>query len=76
MFLDGKLVARRRGKTVNSYCLDEKIFHALRTDVPDEIAAVLNVDESSFQQQFDQAFWLSLSPGECARERVLVPHRV
>lgn len=67
LFADGKCVRRSRGKGTNKYTLDGKEFTAFGTTVPDEISSLLNLSDINFQLQHEQSFWLSLSPGECAR---------
>ena len=52
---------------VNQYVLDDQIFQALRTDVPQEIQEAINMNPFMFQGQFDNHFLLQQSPGEVAR---------
>jgi DNA repair exonuclease SbcCD ATPase subunit len=42
------------------------LFEAFGTNVPEEVAALLNVDEINLQYQLDAPFLLSLSPGQVA----------
>ena len=44
----------------------ETLFEAFGTNVPEEVAALLNVDEINLQYQLDAPFLLSLSPGQVA----------
>lgn len=70
---EGAKVTRRRTKSDNAYFLDlpgekQKQFRAFgRFQVPDEIQAVLRVNEINFQAQMDAPFLLSSSPGEVAQ---------
>ena len=66
--VDGRKVARKRGKDGNTYSLDGKEFKAFGSDVPAEIAALLNVDDLTFQSQLDPPYWFLKSPGEVSRE--------
>lgn len=61
-------LTRRKGDT-NSYKLDGKTFLAFGAGkVPDEVAALLAVDDVNFQQQLDAHFWFSETPGEVSRQ--------
>ncbi len=66
--VDGRVVGRRRGRSVNLYRLDDQRFSAFGTGVPAAIADLLNVGEENFQGQHDAPFLLSLSPPEVARQ--------
>jgi len=65
--IDGHTIIRRRGKSVNSYSLDGKEFTGFGTAVPEPIRQLLNIADSTFQNQHESAFWLSLSPPEVSR---------
>jgi DNA repair ATPase RecN len=58
-------VERSKGKE-NLYHLDNTKFSAIKTDVPEEIAQVLNLNDINLQQQFDRPFLLDESPGAVA----------
>lgn len=65
--VDGHVIERiRNGK--NLYRLDGKDLKSFGTGVPDPIKRILNLTEENIQDQLDDAFWLSLSPGKIARE--------
>ena len=51
--VDGHTIERVKGKKTNSYILDGVEYKALKTDVPEEIAKILNIDKNNIQQQFD-----------------------
>jgi DNA repair protein SbcC/Rad50 len=67
LWVDGRKVERRRTKTENLYLLDDRQLKAVGTDVPEEVARLLNLSEENFQGQHDAPFWISLTPGEVAR---------
>jgi len=60
------LITRGKSKSDNIYTLDNLEFRAFGTDVPEEIANVLNINEINFQQQLEKPFLLDSSPGEIA----------
>jgi len=63
--VDGHTIIRGKGKE-NIYQLNNKLFKAFGTDVPEEIQTILNIDETNIQQQLDSPFLISDSPGEVA----------
>ena len=65
--VDGHTIERVKGKKTNSYILDGVEYKALKTDVPEEIAKILNIDKNNIQQQFDPIFWFSQTPGEVGK---------
>lgn len=68
--IDGHVVSRKKGKGVNQYKLDEKVF-AFGPEgqkVPEEIASLLNIGPHSFQKQHDAPHWLSDTAGKVSRE--------
>ena len=65
--VDGHTIERVKGKKTNSYILDGVEYKALKTDVPEEIAKILNIDRNNIQQQFDPIFWFSQTPGEVGK---------
>ena len=64
---DGDIIVRGKGKQ-EEYYLNDIQFKAFRTEVPSEIKSVLNIGEINLQQQLDQPFLLTLSPGEVAQK--------
>ena len=67
--VDGRTIERKQSKSENVYLLDGKRFAAVgRGNVPDGIAALLNVNETSFALQHQSHFWLADTPGEVARQ--------
>jgi len=68
IFIDGHIVARIKGKK-NSYKLDKnKPLYAFGTNVPENIASLLNISDINFQQQHDKPFWFSETSGEVSRQ--------
>lgn len=71
LHLDGNRVVRERGDE-NYYVLGpgngEGKFKAFGNEVPQSIADLLNVSDVNFQLQHDAPFWLSLTPGQAAKE--------
>jgi DNA repair protein SbcC/Rad50 len=58
-------IIRQRGEK-NTYSLNGKVFVSFGAGVPDEIKAVLQMDGSNFQTQFEPHFWLTQSPSQVA----------
>lgn len=67
LIADGRRIARTRGSE-NSYSLDGKEFRAFRSDVPDEIATLLNLTDANFQGQHDPLYWFSSTAGDVSRQ--------
>jgi hypothetical protein len=69
------VVERVRGDNINSYLLNSELeFKALRAEVPEEIARLLNLNETNLQMQFGRPFLLDSSPGEVAAHFNNVAH--
>lgn len=62
------LVGRMRGKEGNLYYLGKTEFKAFGLSVPEPIEKALRLCEINFQAQHDSPFWLSLAPGQVAKE--------
>lgn len=65
--LDEHEIIRQRGEQVNEYLMDGKRFVAMKNEVPQEIAAELNLLPVNIQTQFQPHFLLSASSGDVAR---------
>ena len=52
-------IIRSKSKNANTYELDDHLFSAFGTDVPEEINSALNLNEINLQQQMDDPFLLS-----------------
>lgn len=66
---DGNVARRVRNNKDNQYWLStlEEPLEAVRTDVPEEVKAVLRMDALNVQRQGDKPFLLDESPAEVAR---------
>jgi len=67
MEVDGHTITRIRTNKNNLYQLDDLSFAAVKGDVPQEIAELLNLSPINLQTQFDGPFLLNSSSGEVAR---------
>jgi exonuclease SbcC len=65
--LDGHSVKRRKGKGINEYYLDGKVFKSFGTSVPDSVTKVLNISDLNFQGQHDAPFWFSDTAGQVSK---------
>ncbi len=65
--VDGRTVARTKGKGVNRYSLDGEEFNAVKAGVPEPVADLLNLGRDNFQLQWDQPYWLMLTAGQAAQ---------
>jgi len=68
LLLDEGQVTRTKKGIASTYKMNGETFAALRTLVPDDIEALLNVDIINFQSQHDAPFWFALPPGQVSRE--------
>lgn len=67
IFIDDHIIQRIKGKKRNLYILDGIEYKAIKTDVPDDIAKIFNINQNNIQQQFDNIFWFSQTAGEVGR---------
>ncbi len=67
-FDDDKKVIRKKGKGLNSYKLNKKVFEAFGNEVPRQIANLFNIAEINFQGQFTAPFWFCETAGEVSRQ--------
>jgi len=65
-FSDGEWIARERNENVDLYETPSLELKAMRGKVPDEIAEISRISDSSIQGQHDIYFLLQSSPGEVA----------
>lgn len=65
--VNGKTITRKKGRK-NQYIVDGKVLSAVGTKLPDEVQASIKVSEENIQRQHDRHFWLTLSPGQVAKE--------
>ena len=67
--VDDHVVTRiRRGASKNLYKVDGKELKAFGSDAPQQVEDLFQTDDVNFQLQMDPPFWLSLTPGEAAKE--------
>jgi len=73
VFVDDHQITRKKG-SVNHYSMrpvgeEEGVtYNAFGTQVPDDIAELLNVGEVNFQDQHDPPYWFTLSPGQVSKQ--------
>lgn len=67
LIVDGHSIVRKRGKS-NVYILDGDSMKSFLTDVPKPIKDLLNLTEENIQEQLDNPFWFSISPGQVSKE--------
>lgn len=65
--IDGRKIRRTKGKARNSYHLDGAPLVAFGSDVPRDVAKLLNFGEINCQQQHDPPFWFAASAGEVSK---------
>lgn len=66
--VDGRTVARERRGREAKYRIGSVDYRAGGTEVPGPVADLLNLGPVNFQGQHEGPFWLSLTPGEVAKE--------
>lgn len=72
---DNNTIIRSKDKNkVNKYILDKQKFQALRTEVPEQIKEVLNINKINIHQQLSAPFLLSDSAGEVAQQFNKIAH--
>ncbi len=62
-----EFISRQKGKSFNGYTIDEGEFKALRTDVPQEIKDITQMQEVNIQPQYKSYFLLDETPGNVAK---------
>lgn len=67
LLLDGGHKVSHRKGTKRGYRVDGLALKAYGSNVPDEVARLLNVGEVNFQGQHDAPFWFSDTPGQVSR---------
>lgn len=71
--IDGTEIERWKD-TDQGYIIGGKVLKAIRSDVPDEVKDLFNIDEVNLQSQFDRPFLLDGSAGEVAQHFNRVAH--
>jgi len=64
---DEQYVMRTKGNKTNSYNANGVEYKALRSDVPEEVQSLLNMEEVNIQPQHEMYFMLGESPGQIAK---------
>jgi exonuclease SbcC len=64
---DKHMVERIRTATRNEYVINGQVLKAFGSEVPEEVAAVLQIDPANIQSQMNPPFLLADTPGEAAR---------
>jgi len=73
--LDEGKITRLRNKKFNGYILNDKDeLEAFKTDVPEQVTEILNIDEINLQQQLESHFLLSATPGEVGHHFNKIAH--
>jgi exonuclease SbcC len=65
---DVSITRERNKKDVNQYKVNDEIFKALRSDVPEDVSTLLNIASYSVQSQHNPYFLLNESDGEVSRQ--------
>lgn len=68
LYVDGHKISRTKSSNKNTYSLDGKVSNSFRSDVPEEIANLLNIGPLNFQHQHDPFFLLSDTAGQISRQ--------
>ena len=66
-FAEGARIKRMRGKGINCYYLNDKLFEAIGRGIPEEIKKVINFTDLNILTQDNSFFLIKESPGEVAR---------
>ncbi len=68
VFDDNKIV-RTKSKAINTYTINNgEPFKALKTEVPDEVSAIIKMTSTNIQSQDDAYYMLSMKPGQIAKK--------
>jgi len=65
--IDKHTIKRVKGKSNNTYTLDEEEFKSFQSGIPDPISNLLKITNRNFQSQDDMSFWLHLTGGELVK---------
>ena len=68
LVVDDTTITRRRTNNENLYRINDQVYKAFGSGVPDAVQQTLSVTELNFQEQHDSPFWLSLSASEVSRQ--------
>ena len=70
----GNVVTHWKHDNGHGYTINGKKLTAIKTDVPEDVVNILNIDEINLQQQFDRPFLLDSSAGEVAAHFNKIAH--
>lgn len=70
----GNEITRWKHDSGHGYTINGSKLTAIKTDVPDDVVRILNIDEVNLQQQFDRPFLLDSSAGEVAAHFNRIAH--
>lgn len=65
---DGNMVRRVKTNSDNMYVVNGKELRALKSDVPEEVVKILNMDELNFHNQLSGPYLLNNTSGDVARQ--------
>lgn len=67
-------IIRWKHDNAHGYTVNGNKLTAIKTDVPEDVTHILNIDEVNLQQQFDRPFLLDSSAGEVAAHFNKIAH--
>ena len=70
----GNVITRWKHDNGHGYTINGRKLTAIKTDVPEDVVNILNIDEINLQQQFDRPFLLDSSAGEVAAHFNKIAH--
>ncbi len=66
--VSGQRLTRTKSKKKNTYAINGGTLSAVKTDVPEQVQSILNMDSINFQSQHDSPFWFCETAGEVSRQ--------
>jgi len=67
LWAEGNQILHEKSDNKEQYQLNEKVFKGMGFDVPDEILSILNLGVINIQDQLEEPFLITSSPGNFAR---------
>jgi len=67
LLFDDFSLTRKKGKEVNCYKVNDKVFDVVKTDVPEDVRDILNVKDFNILPQHEKYFLIQNSPGDRAK---------
>ncbi len=65
---DNFIIQRRKSDSKNEYKMDDVVYKALRSSVPEDISTALNLSEANIQSQHEVYFLVDKSPGHRSKQ--------